>query len=184
MKITCTRCKCEKDSCHFNNSLKHNNGKSKRCKACTNNYNRKRHHENPECKMKKKIYRINLSPEVSREYLRHYYTTLSGRAKSLMKTAKRRSTKFNDECDLDEAFLIEKLEKGVCEITGIAFDFNKNSKYSKNPYAPSIDRIDCSKGYLKSNVRMVLWQVNLMKGELADDEMIELCRKVIESYDN
>ena len=183
MKIICTKCNCEKDSCCFNDSPKSNNGKQKRCRDCVNNYARKRYNENLDCRVKKKAYKLTISPEISREYLRYYYTTINGRVKSLLKTAKRRSVKFNDECDLDEDFLVEKLNNGVCEVTGIVFDFTKNSKYSKNPYSPSIDRIDCSKGYLKSNVRIVLWQVNLMKGELDDSEMIELCRKVIESHD-
>jgi len=68
---------------------------------------------------------------------------------------------------------------GCCEITGIPFDFEPHKIYSKNPYSPSIDRIDSSKGYTKQNVRIVLWQVNLMRGEISDEEIIVICKKFI-----
>ena len=48
-----------------------------------------------------------------------------------------------------------------CEITGIRF-FSKASRSTKNPYAPSIDRVDCTKGYTQDNVRVVLFAVNVM----------------------
>ena len=177
--MKCTKCKLEKQDSDFNNSKKSKTGKCPRCKDCCNSYYRNTYASNPAYGEKRKIRREKYSKEVGRQYLRDYYCTIRGRAKSLVKTAKRRSSKFNELSDIDEDFIIQKLLNGKCEVTGIEFDFNKHSKYSKNPYAPSIDRIDSSVGYIKTNVRMVIWQVNLMKGELSDFEFIELCRKVI-----
>jgi len=48
-----------------------------------------------------------------------------------------------------------------------------------NPYAPSIDRIDPSLGYVPDNCRIVCQRYNLWKGQAADDkEIIEFARLV------
>lgn len=116
----------------------------------------------------------------SAERSKRFYNSIRGRAKTLLKSAERRSHKY--ECfDLDEEFIVSKLEGGVCEVTGIPFSYDKPAEgLCKNPYSPSIDRIDNRVGYVKSNVRIVLWQVNLMHGEIDDSEMVTLCVKIIE----
>lgn len=49
---------------------------------------------------------------------------------------------------------------GVCAISGQAFSLEKYGS-NRAPFAPSLDRIDCSKGYVKGNVRLVSQIVNL-----------------------
>ena len=63
---------------------------------------------------------------------------------------------------------------GKCEVTGIAFDYDNKFNTCKNPLSPSIDRIDSTKGYSKDNARIVLWQYNLMRGELTDDQLFDI----------
>jgi len=48
---------------------------------------------------------------------------------------------------------------GKCELTGIPFDLSPRES-SRNPFAPSLDRIDCKRGYEQGNVRLVLAAVN------------------------
>ena len=48
---------------------------------------------------------------------------------------------------------------GRCEVTGIAF--HTNAEMKRNPFAPSIDRIDSSGGYSMSNCRVVCYAVNI-----------------------
>lgn len=110
------------------------------------------------------------------------YETVRVRALNLLGGAKRRAEKRGD-FDLDLNFIIEKLEKGRCEVTGLKFDFSCMGKGKKNPFAPSIDRIDNKLGYTKSNVRFVLWAVNLMHGEMTDDQLIKMCKAVIEGLE-
>lgn len=116
---------------------------------------------------------------------RKHYEKPKARVKSMLRTANRRSSKFNEECDLDEEFLMNLLELGKCRVTGIEFDMSAPPKGMKcNPYSPSIDRIDSSIGYLKSNVRLVIWQYNLMKGEISDEEIFNICKRVVNNYES
>lgn len=57
---------------------------------------------------------------------------------------------------------------GKCELTGLAFDIGKGS-WSRRPYAPSIDRIDSSKGYTTDNCRVVCVAINLAMNEWGED---------------
>lgn len=130
------------------------------------------------CSEKRKLYhRVNRTALLGRSA--DYYKTKRGRVKSMMKTAKRRSNKFCEKPDITEEFLLELLEPGVCSVTGIPFSYEPIEKYKCNPYAPSIDRIDSNIGYIKQNVRMVIWQYNLMKGEISDSELLMICERLI-----
>lgn len=54
-------------------------------------------------------------------------------------------------------------QKGVCALTGLPMDLAErrgSTKGPRNPFQLSLDRIDPSKGYVKGNVRMVLWAMN------------------------
>lgn len=125
----------------------------------------------------------------AKENSKKHYNSLLGRAKSLLKTTTRRSSKF-DKVDntVDIEFILEKLKFGKCEVTGIVFDYDNKFNTCKNPLSPSIDRIDSTKGYSKDNVRIVLWQYNLMRGELTDDQLFDIFgeyfkSKVLDDYD-
>lgn len=55
---------------------------------------------------------------------------------------------------------------GRCAISGIRF--NKTLKVGRcRPYAPSIDRIECGKGYTFKNCRLVCVAVNLAIGDFS-----------------
>lgn len=109
------------------------------------------------------------------------YASMSGRANELFQGAKRRQRK-DSSFDLDVAFIIDKLEKGVCEVTGLTFNYDKPSGESTNKFSPSIDRIDSSVGYIKSNVRVVIWWYNLMKNDSTDSELLEICQAVVNKH--
>lgn len=54
---------------------------------------------------------------------------------------------------------------------------NYYSMDSKNPFKPSLDRIDNSKGYTLDNVR-VCWLIeNLCKNTFTDEQVIEFCKR-------
>ncbi len=55
---------------------------------------------------------------------------------------------------------------GRCEATGLPFDLDAG--VDRNPYFPSLDRIDNSKGYLDDNVRVVVRAFNLIRGDWDD----------------
>ena len=49
---------------------------------------------------------------------------------------------------------------------------------TEDPWKPSLDRIDSSKGYLKGNVRFVTVMANLAKGTFSDAELVRFCQAV------
>jgi hypothetical protein len=83
--------------------------------------------------------------------------------------------------DFSSIWIEEKILAGVCEVTGIPFDLNTcvtNSVHAKNPWIPSIDRIDSSKHYCKSNVQLVVYMYNVCKAEFSHADVVKFCRSM------
>lgn len=174
------------DNYYFNSK----GGRNHACKDCIKKKNVESYNSSEEIRSMRKARVEKYKQEDPDYFLKNkqrcekFYASTVGRAKTLFKSAQRRSVNYNKKVDFDYKWILKKLEAGVCEVTGINFDFEKPHDTSKNPYAPSIDRIDSSKGYCKDNVRIVLWQYNLMKGEIPDDKLLELCRIIVKRADN
>ncbi len=181
---TCKWCKINKPSSEY--YFRNNKPCGYVCKECRRESNRKNSmiKEKREARLiKQKAYSAE-NKEKQCNASRQYYESKRGRAKSMLKTAKRRSSKFNEQTDLTEDFILNLLEThDKCAVTQIAFDYSKIDGMKCNPYAPSIDRIDSNVGYLMSNVRLVIWQYNLMKGELSDKDVYCICKEVIKNAD-
>lgn len=66
--------------------------------------------------------------------------------------------------DLDFQWVAHRIERQDfrCALSGIAFFCDRSRIGTRNPYAPSLDRIDCAKGYTRDNVRVVLYALNVM----------------------
>lgn len=177
MKL-CKRCNLEKDDGDY---YIRTNGKPNysKCKDCTKEYNRN-HSMKPEIRERRlanqKVYATDNRGKLN-QYLADYYATKQGRAKSLMKSAHRRGMILG--CDIDESFILKLMESDVCSVTGIVFDYEKPEGTKKNPYAPSLDRIDSTRGYYRDNVRLVIWQYNLMKGEITDEQLFNICKEIV-----
>ena len=80
--------------------------------------------------------------------------------------------------DFGSSWIEEKILLGVCEVTGILFDLTSQTSdtvHAKNPWVPSIDRIDSSKPYTKDNVQLVVYMYNVCKAEFAHKDVVKLC---------
>jgi hypothetical protein len=84
--------------------------------------------------------------------------------RSCLKGALSRSRQREVPFNLTEDWALETLERQRfrCALTKIPFYGKHDSKSSRNPYVPSFDRIDPTKGYTTDNVRIVLFAVNTM----------------------
>lgn len=78
------------------------------------------------------------------------------------------------DTDLTHEWIVNRLSSGVCELSGVNFDWINKTEYYHNPNAPSIDRIDSSKGYYKDNVQFILSWLNRAKGEFSMDTFLTL----------
>jgi hypothetical protein len=115
----------------------------------------------------KKCHSLKIDRKKQNDWAAEYAKTVKGRAKRLRNSAKKRY--YGLEPEITQEWLEEKLKKGVCEFTGLPFDFNPSTEFFKNPYAPSLDRIDSkNKCYTPENTRVVLSLVNLALNEFGE----------------
>lgn len=93
---------------------------------------------------------------------------------NLIRKAKKRNLPF----EITPAYvdLIFERQDFKCAYTGIDLvgcnDFSDARQYEKTA---SVDRIDSSKGYVKDNIQIVHKVVNMMKGNMSDDDFKMWC---------
>ena len=71
--------------------------------------------------------------------------------------------------------VVEAIDEGACEKTGIPFDFSQGGG-KQNPWTPVPDRIDSSKPYTKDNVQWVCNVYNSAKNNWTDEEVMEMAK--------
>lgn len=86
------------------------------------------------------------------------------------KGAKRRGLEFNLRLE-DVQRLLEE-SRGKCSVTGIPFDLGRPDGHRKRLWAPSIDRIASSGGYVAGNVRVVAVAVNLAMSDFGEELLV------------
>ena len=100
----------------------------------------------------------------------------------LYHATKSRAKYANKEFDLSLGFVEDlwKKQKGCCALSGIPFDWSKvETKKRVNKDAPSLDRIDSSKGYTKDNVRLITYHLNLALNSFGLEAFKELAKGVL-----
>jgi hypothetical protein len=70
--------------------------------------------------------------------------------------------------------------EGKCAITNLPFSMELGTKGNRNPFRPSVDRINSKKGYVKGNIQIILAIVNTMKMDYTDDVL----HPVIKAWNN
>ena len=92
-----------------------------------------------------------------------------------------RGKRVGKGCTLKSADLAALLRRsgGQCEITGIPFDLNRNTKGHTPPFHPSIDRKDSSVGYTYQNCRVVCLCVNLCIRDWGEEVMLRIGRAML-----
>lgn len=80
----------------------------------------------------------------------------------LAREARKRCARRLIEFSLSADDMVEMFSRanGRCEVTGLAFQHEKNDVSLYRPFAPSLDRIDPRAGYVAANVRLVCVIVN------------------------
>ena len=83
-----------------------------------------------------------------------------------LRKARARSASKGFGYDLDIEYLkdVYTKQKGYCAISGLPMTYT----YENPDLCISIDRIDNKIGYLKTNIRLVCYRVNIMRNELSE----------------
>ena len=105
----------------------------------------------------------------NREYLltKERLRRRNKRAQCLISNARTRSRRRGIGFDLDgmEMEIQQRIDAGVCEITGTPFDLSPGRKFN----SPSIDRINPKFGYTPENIRIVCHAMNAAMGDWGED---------------
>jgi hypothetical protein len=129
---------------------------SRACVECQKDRGKRPEVRALQSKLNKSRYR-RLRVEQS-EQQKAYRRTPRGRALRMLQGVAKRSRKKSLKGSITLDWLERKLTAGVCELTGLPFDFSAAG--IKGPFAPSLDRIDSKTGYEQSNCRVILWALN------------------------
>jgi hypothetical protein len=82
--------------------------------------------------------------------------------------------------DLDWEWAERQLERQRfrCPMTGLKFFMDRSDEGTKNPFSPSIDRIEPRLGYTKTNCRIIIFAMNAMLSDWGEN-VVQL---VMEGY--
>lgn len=67
-----------------------------------------------------------------------------------------------------------------CELSGLPFRPEYDGVHDRNPFAPSVDRIDSSKGHTPENSRLIFSCLNMGLGQWGLEEVAPVWEKVLE----
>lgn len=172
----CIKCKEDKELSEFHKNHKSKDKHHSYCKSCNtlaamlvakknkdkiNAKRRERRNNEPEFRDKINKYKMNA-----------YWTQ---REVHLLRQAKQALKRRNIECTIDIKDIVIPI---MCPIFNIPLD--------KGRFAPSLDRIDNSKGYIPGNVWVISRLANTMKNDGSIKELLTFCEnlpKYIKEYD-
>lgn len=88
----------------------------------------------------------------------------------------RRRGKF--EVAIDARYLLDlwKKQEGLCALSGVKMAWREGAL---KIHSISIDRLDCSKGYVPGNVRLICFGLNNLRGRFSDKEALALARAFV-----
>ncbi len=195
----CWKCKRDKEltSEFFSKDSIDRTGFQKTCKICQKESMKLYREKNPNYfkEQGKKRYKKEDNQARYQKYKTQYLErrdeqriTIRGRMYDLLESARGRAKNKNLPIDIDLDFLINLYEQqgGKCKLTDINFTFEINKDRTRKflPFNPSLDKIDCNKGYTKDNVRLVCTIVNLALNNFGEDTFKMMCQAYINKSTN
>ena len=114
---------------------------------------------------------------------RAYHCTVNGKLRKLVIRSKQLANKKNLEHTLtnEDVFSMWEAQGGRCAKTGLKLDPETGTVANRNPYGPSLDRIDSDLGYTPENVQLVCCHYNLAKAAYSEEQFRLLALAYLES---
>ena len=108
------------------------------------------------------------------------YRTAEGRAKNIYRNAQKRASVKGLEFSIPFSYVVNALDVGICEVTGVPFSFDAPSENCRvHPWGPSLDRIDNQRGYVIDNVQIVCNIFNLAKSDFPEPVIYALAQALV-----
>lgn len=101
---------------------------------------------------------------------------LRGVYASVIKNARARQLPV--EITLADVEAMWDANSGRCALSGIPFDFARRGR-RRRPFAPSIDRIDCTQGYTRANCRLVCVAVNYAMSDWGEGVLRQIAHGLV-----
>lgn len=165
---TCSKCKEGKSFDEFSKNITRKDGYHNQCKDCNKADGKVYHEKNrDEVLRKQRIFYIeNKESEKTRQtvYLKNNKAV---RILLNMRNVSKKRGFSPPEWTVEE--IRDIIDGGTCPKSGIKFLTSNESGSHKNPFSASADRIDNTKGYMKSNVQFVCWLYNHMKSDYSEE---------------
>lgn len=114
---------------------------------------------------------LTMYAELTTGIPRTYYKEVFWRAQN---NARHRKIEFL--LSREEFDAIVHRSRGACEVTKIPFSKQHETPSRRAPWAPSLDRIDCTKPYTADNCRLICVCVNAALSDWGDDTFKILLR--------
>jgi hypothetical protein len=116
-----------------------------------------------------------------------YANSPRGRAIALFGRIKKQSTgrRFNKAglpFDVTVEWIESRIIGNTCEATGLPFDLvGRGGGWV--PFAPSVDRIDCSRGYTMDNCRVVCLIFNTARNQFSDEDVLKMAQAMVKKHE-
>ena len=108
---------------------------------------------------------------------REYRQSFEGTVTALYHASKKNSKEKGIICTLSKELIHDLLrDTPSCVLTGIKFDLRLKQYKLANPFRPSVDRIDCSRGYEPDNIRLVCVAINYALNEFGEATLRTICQ--------
>ncbi len=98
----------------------------------------------------------------------------------MLRKAKQRAKDRGHECTITADLVLQLLAEqgGKCALTGLDLDLRPSPDNGRRPFAPSIDRIDNSRGYVDGNVRITSVIANVAAADWSAEDFQKMCEAV------
>jgi hypothetical protein len=114
--------------------------------------------------------------------MKDYVSSIKGKSSRLFSSCKRRANLSGGALTITREWIEERLNLGICEVTGIAFNYEGKSNFTRQPCAPSVDRKDSQNpDYTPENSRLVLWAVNCAMAEYGEKIMFPIFKAIVKN---
>lgn len=167
--LVCKRCGEEKPIADFpplKTNFAFTKSYVKHCRKCNNELAREWRKKNPGNKGSGKVAKLPPEERKWMSAVRFRLTSARMRCKKLGRA----------EPEVSAEYLYNLLlqQNKQCALTGAMLSLEKT-----DPLCLSLDQIQPNKGYVEGNVQWLCWDVNFAKGELAQEDFVDLCKAVV-----
>jgi hypothetical protein len=168
----CTRCRTWKLLSDFPLRGGIRLGHQSHCISCTKDY-------------KKRLYARNNAfySQKSREQYELKRNDLRFKLVRLLKGRLVSSGDLYNDIDIEYLLDLYEAQNGICALTGREFTIGNADDGLPSRDAISIDRIDRKFGYIKGNIRLVIYQVNIAKHRFDDEDLLDLCYATVRFFE-